>query len=62
MKRTLKLIAWGSVLFAGVYSIPNTTVYARDTSDPLQSFCLMAIADAKTLGESLHGNVKAICN
>ncbi len=60
MTRTLKLIAWSSVLFAGINLIPSTTVYARE-ENPLQSYCLMAKADAK-LGVAMGENVKAICN
>jgi len=60
MKRTLKIIAWSSVLFAGIHLIPSTTVYARE-DDPLQSYCLMAKADAE-LGVVMGENVKAICN
>ncbi len=59
MKRTLKGIAWGAVLFAGIHSIPSTTVYARE-DNPLQSYCLMAKADAR-LGVAMGENVKAIC-
>lgn len=61
MKRTLKIIAWSSVLFAGINLIPSTKTYAKDEQDPLQSYCLMAKADAK-LGVTMGENVKAICN
>ena len=60
MKRTLKLIAWASVIVAGVYSIPSTTTFAREENNPLQSYCLMAQADAQYV--SIGENVKAVCN
>lgn len=47
------------MLFAGINLIPSTTVYARE-DNPLQSYCLMAKADAK-LGVTMGENVKAIC-
>lgn len=40
--------------------IPQQYTYEK-TDDPLQGYCAMAKADAKALGETLHGNLKYIC-
>lgn len=46
------------IFIAGL--IPQQYTYVK-TGDPLQGYCAMAKADAKALGETLHGNLKYIC-
>lgn len=56
----MKLATYYLLVIAIVGLIPHQYTYAK-TGEPLQGYCAMAKADAKALGETLHGNLKYIC-